>query len=393
MWGELYPRQGQFSQDSPSRREFSPSESKVCPSTLLSDVQDPPQFSARPRRRQPSIWCKAKGPTSATRGVYQFSVGKDSPLRFPSFFGPSRRLCDCVYTLHIQWQDRGAEDLAFGDGDVTGLFDMGSGMMIVANKAKMLKGTVTTRLTRRNTGIVLLKHGARINGGVMRSVHARKNRALFLAASMLSQGVLRRGLTSVLGTCKQVSTLLGTTKNGVPKTAVSPANSVFSLGVSRFRGMLSLGLANAVLPARMFLGPVIRRETNTVIGFSSVTTFHPLAHITNCTTTGTKVSGFATFVTARVTGGFNRKVHVGTVTPKFFLARRGHTLLAGPSNACARQKRSMVHRAPFKHVKHTRRLYKAVRCLVDSTTDFMANAITMISKKFGTFTVWEGSGF
>lgn len=260
--------------------------------------------------------------------------------------------------------------------------------MMVANKAKMLKGTVTLRLTRRKTGIMVLNHGTRMKGTVIGRVGTGNKRTVFLAASIVGHRLLRRGLTSVLGTCNHVSTLLGTTNKGVPNTAVTPANAFFSLGVRRFRQILRLGLANAMLPARIFLGPVIRRGTNTVIGFSDVTTFHPVAHMTKCTTTGTNVSGFATFVTARITGGFNRNVHMGTVTPKFFLARRGHTLLAGPSKDCARHKRSIVHRAPFKHVNHTRRLYKAVRCLVDSTSDFIANAITMISKKFGTFTVW-----
>lgn len=276
-----------------------------------------------------------------------------------------------------------------GGGVVGGLFDMGSRIIMVANKAKILKGTVTTRLTRRNTGIIVLNHGTRMKGTVMGRVGTGNKRTVFLMAGILSRTVLRRGLGSVLTTCNHMSTLLGTTKNGVPNTAVTPAKGFFSLGISRFRGILGLGLAKAILPARMFLGPVIRRGGKTVIGFSSVTTFHPVAHMYNCTTTGTKVSGFATFVTGRITAGFNRNVHIGTVTPKFFLARRGHALLAGRSNACARHNGSIVHRAPFGHFNGTRRLYKAVRCLVDSTDDFMANAMTMMSNNFGTFTVWR----
>lgn len=276
-----------------------------------------------------------------------------------------------------------------GGGGVTGLFYIGSGIIVVANKTKVLNENVTNRLTRRNTGVIVLSHTTRINRRVMTSVGTGKKRTDFFLASMLGGRVLRRGGGSVLTGCNHVSTLLGTTNNGVTNTAVKPSDAVFSLGVSTFHGIMSLGLFKAILPAVMFTSMVTGRERNTVIGFSSRSTLHPLAHIINCNTTGTTVSGLAGCLTNRLTVGFKRNLHMGTVTPKFFLARRGHALVAGPSKSCAPHTRSIVTRAPFEHLNAPSRLFNAVRCLVDSTSGFMAKAVTVMSNNFSTFSVWS----
>lgn len=268
------------------------------------------------------------------------------------------------------------------------LFGMGSGIIMVANKTKVLNGKVTTCLTGRNTGIIILSEDRRTKGTLMSDVGTRNGRTVFLCASMVSGRMLRNGGIRVVGTCNHVSMLLGTTNNGVTNTAVTPSGAFFSLRVSTFGGMMSLGLFNAILPAVMFTRVVMRRGGNSVMGFYSRSTLHPLAHMMKCNTTGTTVTGFAGCVTNRLTLGFNGNLHMGTVTPNFFLARRGHALLAGPSNSLASHSGAVLTRAPFGHFNRPRSLCKAVRCLVDSTSGFMANAMTIVSNNFSTFSVW-----
>lgn len=261
---------------------------------------------------------------------------------------------------------------------------------MVAKKTNILKGNVSGCLTTRNTGVIMLSHDRRTNGTLMSRVMTRKRRTAFLCASMVGGRILRRGGGSVLRGCKHVSILLGTTNKGVTNTAVTPSGAFFSLRMSTFGGMISLGLFKAMLPAVIFTSMVIGRGGNSVMGFYSRSTLHPLAHMMNCNTTGTTVTGFAGCVTNRLTVGFNSNLHIGTVTPNFFLARRGHALLAGPSNSLASHSEAVLTRAPFNHFNRPRSLCNAVRCLVDSTSGFIANAMTIVSNKFSTFSVWLG---
>lgn len=187
-------------------------------------------------------------------------------------------------------------------------------------------------------GMTILSLGRTTTRGIMSRVATSNKATVTMNYGILSPRDVR-GTHRIMGRgLNAYSVLLGKTNNGGPGNAAAGralrgvslarrsrgVGAFFSLSPRKVSFIFGLGFLKALVPARMFTHSVTRGRGAYVIVVSSVGTCHPLAGVPTCSTTGTTISGFARFVTIRFT---SMNVEIGTVTPNFFSAGRGGTLL------------------------------------------------------------------
>ncbi len=177
-----------------------------------------------------------------------------------------------------------------------------NGIIIIANTNNLVYNTVTGTFTRDNTGMTTLSLGRTTIGTLTSRIGTTNCVYRNCTTGILSPTVLRDIRRRILTSLNPYSVLIGNTNNGGPHTAASGRcrrrtgrnnGSFFSLRTSNISFIFHLGFRNALLPARIFTGSVIRGGTNYVLGVSSVGTCVPLAGVPTCSNTGTTVSGFA----------------------------------------------------------------------------------------------------
>lgn len=185
---------------------------------------------------------------------------------------------------------------------------LGNEVTIIANNNKILYNSFTGALTGRNYGITILSLGRRTTGGYTSRVVTSNNRTITIGYGILSLGSVRRTESAVGRLLNNAySVLLGNTNNGGPGNAAAGSalrrvslirgsrgvGAFFSLSPSNVDFMFGLGFLNALVPARIFTGSVIRGRGTYVIVMASVGTCEPLAEVPTCSTTGTTIGGFA----------------------------------------------------------------------------------------------------
>lgn len=210
------------------------------------------------------------------------------------------------------------------------LFSIKEKVIVITGGTGVLGGVIASYLAGEGARVVLLGRSEEAGRAIVNKIKERGKEALFLKTDVMDETFLTQNREEILTRYGRIDVLLNAAGGNMAGANITPSQTFFDLNMDAFDKVVRLNLTGSVLPAQVFLKPMVARKSGIIINFSSMAAFRPMTRVAGYAAAKAAITNFTQFLASEVASKFGEGIRVNAIAPGFFITEQNKDLLTNP---------------------------------------------------------------
>ena len=265
------------------------------------------------------------------------------------------------------------------------LFSVKDKVVVITGGTGVLGACIGEYLALEGAKVVLLGRRKEEGDRIVNDIVAKGGEAIFLATDVMSADAVQRNCDEIMSRYGRVDALLNAAGGNMPGATIQPDGSIFDLKVEDFQKVLDLNLTGTVIPAQIFLKPMVEAGKGAIVNFSSMAAFRPLTRVLGYAAAKAGISNFTAFMANEVATKFSPSIRVNAIAPGFFLTNQNRALLTNPDGSLTSRGADVIRQTPFKRFGRPEELCGTIQYLISDASAFVTGTVAIVDGGFNAF--------
>lgn len=267
------------------------------------------------------------------------------------------------------------------------LFDIKDQVVVITGGTGILGRAIATHLAEQGAKVVILGRKVEVGNAIVAGIKENSGEAMFLTSDVMNREVLEQNLTDILAAYGRVDVLLNAAGGNMPGATISPTGTIFDLQPEAFQKVLELNLVGTVLPAQVFLKPMVEQRKGAIVNFSSMSAFRPLTRICGYSSAKAGINNFTAYMATEVAKKFGEGIRINAIAPGFFLTEQNRTLLTNPDGSWTERGQDVIRQTPFGRMGRAEELCGTIQYLISEASSFVTGTVAIVDGGFNAFSL------
>lgn len=265
------------------------------------------------------------------------------------------------------------------------LFNINGKVIVVTGGTGVLGSVIATYLAGEGASVVILGRRKEPGEALVKEIREKGGEALFLETDVLDAEKLIQNREEILTRYGRIDVLLNGAGGNMAGANIAPEKTFFDLDMVQFDKVVQLNLTGSVLPAQIFLQPMVQQKKGVILNFSSMAAFRPMTRVVGYAAAKAGVTNFTQFLATEVATKFGEGIRVNAVAPGFFLTEQNRELLTNPDGSYTQRGKDVIRQTPFKRMGRPEELCGTIHYLVSDASSFVTGSTITVDGGFNAF--------
>ena len=265
------------------------------------------------------------------------------------------------------------------------LFNIKDYVVVITGGTGILGRCIAKYLALEGAKVIILGRKEEVGKKIVDDIVAAGGQCEFMKTDVMNQAVVEKNCNDILAKYGKVDTLLNAAGGNMPGATIGPEDNFFNLKAEEFQTVLNLNLTGTVIPAQVFLKPMVKQGKGSVINFSSMAAFRPLTRVCGYAAAKAGISNFTAFMATECAKKFGEGIRVNAIAPGFFLTEQNRSLLTNPDGTYTKRGQDVIRQTPFGRMGKPEELCGTIHYLMSDAAKFVTGTVAVVDGGFNVF--------
>ena len=265
------------------------------------------------------------------------------------------------------------------------LFSVKDQVVVITGGTGVLGRCIAEYLATQGAKVVILGRRKEEGDEIVAEITSRGGEAMFLVTDVMNAEVLQANCDEIMAKYGRIDALLNAAGGNMPGATIAPTGNFFDVQIDAFKTVLNLNLTGTVLPTQIFLRPMVEAGKGSIVNFSSMAAFRPMARVLGYAAAKAGISNFTAFLANEVATKFTPSIRVNAIAPGFFLTNQNRALLTNPDGSLTERGADVIRQTPFKRFGKPEELCGTIQYLISDAASFVTGTVAVVDGGFNAF--------
>ena len=265
------------------------------------------------------------------------------------------------------------------------LFNIKGYVVVITGGTGVLGRAIAKYLALNGAKVIILGRKEEVGQEIVADIKAAGGECEFLKTDVMNQEVVQQNCDYIVEKYGRIDTLLNAAGGNMKGATIAPDQNFFDLEAKQFQTVLDLNLTGTVIPTQVFLKPMVAQGKGSIINFSSMAAFRPMARVCGYAAAKAGISNFTAFMATECAKKFGEGIRVNAIAPGFFITEQNRALLTNPDGTFTQRGQDVIRQTPFGRMGEPEELCGTIHYLMSDAAKFVTGTVAVVDGGFNAF--------
>jgi len=204
-------------------------------------------------------------------------------------------------------------------------------------------------------------------------------------ADVLDKEALVKVRDQILSEHQKIDILINCAGGNLEGATISPSQTFGDLSIDDFKKVNDLNLLGSVLPAQVFVEPMVNNEKGCIINISSMAADRAITRVMGYSAAKAGIDNFTKWLAVELNHKHGPNLRVNSIAPGFYLADQNRSLLTKPDGSLTERGQQIISMTPMGRFGKPEELISTVLWLSSDASSFITGIVVPVDGGFSAF--------